>query len=167
MGESLLHQVHQSGATRKKLCVLAKFLEQSKVPQRLYHGTPATEGGKGQEAIRTIKPSKEGSLGSGVYMTPKADFAGSYAESIGGNVLPVHAQMVNPLIIEGKSIPPLGINQTSPGPGSKGSWHILTRIHGCTWPSNKTITGPNAGTVAMQLSRYASLQPVDGGLGVV
>jgi hypothetical protein len=98
---------------------LAKFLEQSKVPQRLYHGTTATEGGKGTEAIRRIKPSKEGALGSGFYMTPKADFAGSYAgyspsgvhqtdsgaPSTGGNVLPVYTQMRNPLIIEGKGDP--------------------------------------------------------------
>ena len=84
---------------------LKKMLEPSKVQQRLYHGTTATEGGKGQEAIRRIKPSKEGALGSGVYLTPKADFAGSYAEEIGGNVLPVHAQIRNPLILRGASEP--------------------------------------------------------------
>jgi hypothetical protein len=33
---------------------LAKFLEPSKTPMRLYHGTTATEGGKGTEAIRRI-----------------------------------------------------------------------------------------------------------------
>ena len=77
---------------------LAKFLEDSKTQMRLYHGTTATEGGK--EAIRQLKSSKEGALGSGVYLTPKADFAGSYAEEIGGNVLPVHAQIRNPLIIK-------------------------------------------------------------------
>jgi hypothetical protein len=92
-------------ATAEREANLKKFLEPSKVPQRLYHGTTATEGGKGQEAIRRLKPSKEGALGSGVYMTPKADFAGSYAEEMGGNVLPVHAQMRNPLVIEGKGDP--------------------------------------------------------------
>ena len=92
---------------------LAKFLEQSKVPQRLYHGTTATEGGKGQEAIRRFKPSKEGSLGSGVYLTPKTEFANEYAHPYvpgsssldSGNVLPVYAQLKNPLVIEGTGDP--------------------------------------------------------------
>lgn len=84
---------------------LANFLEPSQVKQRLYHGTTASEGGKGQEAIRRIKASKEGALGSGVYLTPKAEFASSYAEDIGGNVLPVHAQMKNPLILRGSPDP--------------------------------------------------------------
>jgi hypothetical protein len=118
----------------------AKFLEPSKVPQRLYHGTTATEGGKGQEAIRRIKPSKEGALGSGVYLTPRAAHASGYSgipndEALalmagdpyakkmadqfmadraagtlregqeGGNMLPVFAQIKNPLIIEGKGDP--------------------------------------------------------------
>jgi len=93
---------------------LKKFLEPSKTPMRLYHGTTATEGGKGKEAIRKLKPSKEGALGSGVYMTPKPNYASnyaldhmtpeSYASSMGdafeaGNVLPVHAQIRNPLIL--------------------------------------------------------------------
>ena len=93
---------------------LAKLLSESKTPMRLYHGTTATEGGKGTEAIRRFKPSKEGALGSGVYLTPKPDYASDYARSgMGfsdvqahaqvepGNVLPVHAQIRNPLIIEG------------------------------------------------------------------
>jgi hypothetical protein len=92
---------------------LKKFLEPSAVQMRLYHGTTATEGGKGQEAIRQFKPSKEGALGSGVYMTPKADYAGYYAvitpygapPSTGGNVLPVYAQMRNPLVINGEGDP--------------------------------------------------------------
>ena len=84
---------------------LQRFLEPSKTPMRLYHGTTATEGGKGAEAIRRIKPSKEGALGSGVYMTPRTNFASTYAEEMGGNVLPVHAQVRNPLVIEGTGDP--------------------------------------------------------------
>jgi len=57
----------------------AKFLEGSKTPMRLYHGTTATEGGKGQEAIRRIKPSKDGALGSGVYLTPNSAHASGYS----------------------------------------------------------------------------------------
>jgi SAM-dependent methyltransferase len=120
---------------------LAKFLEPSKVPMRLYHGTTATEGGKGAEAIRSFKPSKEGALGYGVYLTPNAAKAstysgipneealaqlketvgfsdqvmkdlkaGSFREDVfgkqqGGNMLPVYAQIKNPLVIEGKGDP--------------------------------------------------------------
>jgi hypothetical protein len=84
---------------------LQKFLEPSKTPMRLYHGTTATEGGKGTEAIRRIKPSKEGALGSGAYLTPKPNFAGEYAKETGGNMLPVHAQIKNPLVIEGTGDP--------------------------------------------------------------
>lgn len=121
---------------------LAKFLEPSKVQQRLYHGTTATEGGKGTEAIRRLKPSKEGALGSGVYLTPNTAHASGYTgipndeaiESMlvnpayqttglkalnqrnsgnilpaqeGGNMLPVHAQLKNPLIIEGTHADPM------------------------------------------------------------
>ena len=84
---------------------LDKLLQASKVPMRLYHGTTATEGGKGTDAIRAFKPSKEGSLGSGVYLSPNAEFASSYAERSGGNVLPVHVQMENPLVLHGSENP--------------------------------------------------------------
>ena len=122
---------------------LQKFLAESKTPMRLYHGTTATEGGKGTEAIRRIKPSKEGALGSGVYTTPNTAHASSYTGipnddaieamrgseyyskmadqfmadraagrlregQAGGNMLPVHVQMRNPLIIgkSGRNIDP-------------------------------------------------------------
>lgn len=87
---------------------LKKFLEPSAVQMRLYHGTTATEGGKGQEALRQLRPSKEGALGSGVYMTPKtamADeytFRGSDPLEAGGNILPLFAQIKNPLILNGR-----------------------------------------------------------------
>jgi hypothetical protein len=93
------------------------FLEPSKAQMRLYHGTTATEGGKGNEAIQRIKPSKEGSLGSGVYMTPNTGRASGYAESPwdgnlnldrhSPNVLPVYAQIRNPLILEGTHNDPM------------------------------------------------------------
>jgi hypothetical protein len=112
-----LQQAQQLAAAERE-ANLAKFLTESKTPMRLYHGTMATEGGKAQEAIRRFKPSKEGALGSGVYLTPKSSFANTYADTsnlsrsdagmdeIGGqNVLPVHAQIKNPLIIEGNGDP--------------------------------------------------------------
>ena len=86
---------------------LQKFLEPSKAQMRLYHGTTATQGGKGNEALRAIKPSKEGALGSGVYLTPQTDRASLYTRpslpDVGGNILPVHAQIRNPLILDGPS----------------------------------------------------------------
>jgi len=121
---------------------LQKFLEPSKAPMRLYHGTTATEGGKGVEAIRRLKPSKDGALGSGTYLTPSTANASGYSgspndEAIaamlrsdyqadtgqqflrnrqagnvlpgqeGGNMLPVYAQIKNPLIIDGSHGDPM------------------------------------------------------------
>jgi hypothetical protein len=119
---------------------LGKFLEGSHTPMRLYHGTMATEGGKGKEAIRKFKPSKEGALGSGVYLTPNSEFASEYAgfpaksklerdlssnnevarqsanqlldrmkrgdihySEEGGNMMPLHARITNPLILTGET----------------------------------------------------------------
>jgi O6-methylguanine-DNA--protein-cysteine methyltransferase len=119
---------------------LQRMLAESKTPMRLYHGTTASEGGKGAEAIRRLKPSKEGSLGSGVYLTPQTAHASNYsgipndeglalmakdpyakqmadqfmADRVsgtvregqqGGNMLPVYAQIKNPLILEGRGDP--------------------------------------------------------------
>jgi hypothetical protein len=90
---------------------LAKFLELSKIKERLYHGTTATEKGKGAEALRNLKSSKEGALGSGVYMTPNPKFANEYAKAsdladvYSGYVMPLHAQIRNPLILQGEGDP--------------------------------------------------------------
>ena len=116
---------------------LAQFLEGSHTPMRLYHGTTATEGGKRQEAIRRLKPSKEGAFGPGVYMTPDTEYASGYtgvpamsqiqrdvtsdsdyaragatkmlnrmnkgeveSHEVGGNMLPLHARILNPLVVD-------------------------------------------------------------------
>ena len=138
-----LAQAKQLAAAERE-ANLQRMLEPSKIKERLYHGTTATEGGKGKEAIRRLKPSKEGALGSGVYMTPNTPHASSYTgipndEAIalmsqgndyskkmadqfmadraagrlregqeGGNMLPVYAQIRNPLIIgqSGRNIDP-------------------------------------------------------------
>lgn len=76
---------------------LAKFLEGAKIPQRLYHGTTATD--KSGQALSQLKQSKEGSLGAGIYMTPKTEFAGEYANQPGGYIMPVHTSLKNPLEI--------------------------------------------------------------------
>ncbi len=84
---------------------LIKFLAESKVQDRLYHGTTKSEKGKGEQAFKSLKSSKEGALGSGVYLTPNPAFASSYAEEMGGNVLPLYAQIKNPLILRGSGTP--------------------------------------------------------------
>jgi len=82
-----------------------KWFEGSKVvdadgnPIRLYHGT--------DQDISIFKPSKEGGLGKGIYMTADPEFAGGYAmESAfgdkragGSNVMPLYANISNPLQI--------------------------------------------------------------------
>jgi len=81
----------------------AKFLEGSHTPMRLYHGTTATEDGKRQEAVRRLKPSKEGAFGPGVYMTPDTEYANDYTgapNKTGGNMLPLHAKIMNPLVVD-------------------------------------------------------------------
>lgn len=82
---------------------LDQFLEGSHTPMRLYHGTTATEGGKRQEAVRRLKPSKEGAFGPGVYMTPDTEYANEYTgapNKTGGNMLPLHAKTMNPLVVD-------------------------------------------------------------------
>ena len=114
----------------------SKVRDQSGQLIPLFHGTTST-GEKG-EGITQFKLSKEGSLGSGVYLTPKANFANTYtgmpppelidameAEGklpqeyieklrepyrtgelapgqVGGNVIPVFADIQNPLVIDTK-----------------------------------------------------------------
>ncbi len=99
MEESGLPQQFAGGG---KIGKLAEFLANSKIPQKLYHGTAASEKG-GSEALTKLKPSKEGALGAGVYMTPNPEFASSYAERAGGYVLPLHTNLQNPLIINSYS----------------------------------------------------------------
>ena len=66
-----------------------------------YHGT--SEHIKGD-----LNPSTEGFLGRGIYITPDAEFAGSYTKTDspeplikeGGNIRPVKVNIKNPLILE-------------------------------------------------------------------
>lgn len=58
-------------------------------PLILFHGTT--------QDIREFKPSEDGLLGPGIYLTPRSDYAGSYATGEGANVLPLFASIQNPL----------------------------------------------------------------------
>mgnify|MGYP003660766029 CR=1 FL=1 len=75
-------------AWQKNLRLVTQELDDS----NLYHGTTAD--------IKTgLKYSKEGVLGEGIYLTPDIKYAESYAEGEGGNILPVKADIVNPLVV--------------------------------------------------------------------
>jgi len=74
-----------------------KFLEPSKVKQRLYHGT--------SKDITEFNPSKIGALGPGVYLSKHPSEASGYANitnrkgDLNPNVMPLYAQAENPFVI--------------------------------------------------------------------
>lgn len=77
---------------------LVKFLEGSKISDRLYHGTGAD--------ITNLNPSRQGAMGPGVYLTSVPKEASSYAEvrkninpNENPNVMPLYAQVENPFYI--------------------------------------------------------------------
>jgi hypothetical protein len=79
-------------------------------PLPLYHGTG--------RSFDTFKLSPDGALGAGIYLTPKPDFAGTYADTSnlsrsdarldeisGQNVMQVYASIKNPLMLRAKGDP--------------------------------------------------------------
>jgi hypothetical protein len=77
---------------------LAKFLNESKIKNRVYHGTGAD--------VDEFKPSKIGAMGPGTYVTTNPDVASGYSKVISHrraennpNVLPLHVQVKNPFPI--------------------------------------------------------------------
>ena len=94
---------------------LKKFLEHSHVKHRVYHGT--------NQDIKEFDPSKAGqNYGmdkEGMFFTSSPEMASMYAEqdpySFGGtrtgaNVMPVHLNIKNPLVINDKNAKLLGLN---------------------------------------------------------
>jgi hypothetical protein len=79
----------------------------------LYHATTVSEK-DGAQALSQLKQSKEGSLGAGIYMSPKTDFVNTYAEGEGGYVMPLYANLYNPLILK-----------STMGPGGNGDPMML------------------------------------------
>jgi hypothetical protein len=69
-------------------------------PIVFYHGT--------DQDFTQFKPSKEGALGKGIYITPDAEYAGNYAaedvfgekRGTGGNVIPMFVKITDPLVIK-------------------------------------------------------------------
>ena len=77
---------------------LAKFLDQSKIPQRLYHGTG--------DDIKEFKNSRIGAMGPGTYLTESPQNASAYSTITNRkgsanqpNVMPVYVQAKNPFVI--------------------------------------------------------------------
>lgn len=68
-------------------------LSESTVTERLLHGTSNPD-------IKKLKPSKEGVLGDGVYLTPDPKYASNYAEGDTGNIIPAFAKIQKPLRIK-------------------------------------------------------------------
>lgn len=56
----------------------------------LYHGT------SGEFSFDRLRQSKDGALGSGIYLTPTKDFAKQY----GDRLIQVYANLTNPIIID-------------------------------------------------------------------
>lgn len=98
--EQMANKKADGGSMREKN--LAKFLKDSKVKERLYHGTNAD--------IKKFDPKKIGQkdsgwYGKGFYFTSKPETASAYASFWGGpeeqdgnhpNVIPVHISLKNP-----------------------------------------------------------------------
>jgi hypothetical protein len=96
--------------TAERQANLAKFLEESKAPKRVYHGT------KSKQEIKSFDPSKIGSatdqgyLGSGFYFDdyPTANvyagFNGPNPENsiLGGSVYPVYLSIKNPVELKNR-----------------------------------------------------------------
>ena len=69
------------------------------IPQRLFHGTSNPD-------IKKLKSSKEGVLGEGVYLTPNPEYASTYATGDTANVIPVTADIKNPLVVQATNVEP-------------------------------------------------------------
>lgn len=85
----------------------SKLVNEDGSPMPLYHGTPGAD-------IQQMKMSKDGALGAGVYLTPDASFASTYADAsnlprdkelfndvpAGPSVLKLYASIRKPLYID-------------------------------------------------------------------
>ncbi len=80
---------------------LAKFIIDSKVKERLYHGTNKNIRKFSRKLIGT-QSGNRGFFGRGYYLSGDPEVANSYADTAGGNVMPLHVSLENPLFIEDK-----------------------------------------------------------------
>mgnify|MGYP003350096315 FL=1 len=84
--------------TAEREANLAKFLEESKIKDKVYHGTGAD--------VSNFIPSKIGAMGPGTYVTTDPKVASHYSDVVNRrrnennpNVLPLHVQVKNPFPI--------------------------------------------------------------------
>jgi Holliday junction resolvasome RuvABC DNA-binding subunit len=70
----------------------SKVVDEDGKPLRLYRGLADDYG-------PVMRIARDGALGSGIYMTPDANFAGEYTGESGGNIVPLYANLQNPLVI--------------------------------------------------------------------
>lgn len=90
----------------------SKVVDKDGKPLRVYHGTLAD--------FDTFKVSPEGALGAGIYTTPSAEFANTYADTnnlsrpeagmyevSGQRVMPVYVSMQNPLVLNNERGDPM------------------------------------------------------------
>jgi len=90
----------------------SKVVDKDGKPLVVYHGTLAN--------FNTFKLSPEGALGAGIYTTPSAEFAGTYADTSnlsrpdapkdeinGQKIMPVYVSMQNPLILDNERGDPM------------------------------------------------------------
>ena len=90
----------------------SKVVDDNGDPLVVYHGS--------FRSFNTFKLSPDGALGSGIYLTPDANFANTYADTSnlsrsdagldeisGQNVMPLYVSIKNPLILEGSAEPGL------------------------------------------------------------
>jgi hypothetical protein len=78
---------------------VAREVSEELIPQRLFHGTSNPD-------IKKFKFSKEGVLGEGVYLTPDPKYASTYATGDTANVIPVTADIKNPLVVQATNVEP-------------------------------------------------------------
>jgi hypothetical protein len=87
------------GAVKGLRSLLKKEVSEELIPQRLFHGTSNPD-------IKKFKFSKEGVLGEGVYLTPDPKYASTYATGDTANVIPVTADIKNPLVVQATNVEP-------------------------------------------------------------
>lgn len=74
----------------------SKIVDEQGNPLVVYRGVDKDYG-------PTMRVSKEGALGAGIYITPFPDYASAYATGESGNVMPLYASIQNPLIVRSKN----------------------------------------------------------------
>jgi hypothetical protein len=111
----------------------SKVVGENGEPLVVYHGT--------DQDFTSFKPSKGGTLGKGIYLTPDPNIAasyalGNYAPKSGANTVPVYASLRNPLIVERGPKAPIEVLERLLGSREK-----ALQVHERALERNGDITG--------------------------